>query len=229
MALLLTQQMTFGATSWPLPDPTLRPIFHVPSDNSGGYIGDANGMMYRHTPSNSSGNGVFHLFWQAFLPPNGSSGLFWSHAVSTDYVHWAALPNPGIGPGAESVGAAQLEDGDVVAIFNRNKGGSGHWAARPLDRTDPLLTHWNLTAEVPGIAGTDLNGGFQDGSADASWKLVADIPVGTNVPYAEVGLFRSTDNMRTFTRQDSSAAPFHKYTWRRCVDLPAQCGFHTSP
>jgi hypothetical protein len=163
---------------------------------------------------------------QVFLPPNGASGLYWSHAVSADYVHWAALPSPGIGPGAESGGVAQLDDGDVEAVFNRIGGGGGHWAARPLaPRSDPLLTNWSLTAKVPGILGTDLNGGFRDGSADRSWKLVADIPRGTSVPYADVGLFSSADGMRSFSEQSL----LHRYVWRRCVDLPSQCGFHTSP
>ena len=169
--------------------------------------------------------GLFHLFWQAFLPPDGTAGLFWSHAVSSDYVFWASLPNPSIGPGAESGGAAQLADGDVVAVFNRI-GGGGHWAARPLaPRSDPLLTNWSMTAKVPGIAGTDLNGGFRDGSGDGTWKIAADIPVGTAVDFAEIGLFSSNDSMVSFTEQGL----LHTYTWRRCVDLPSQCGFHTSP
>ena len=229
---MATTAATTAAPSppWPAPDPTLRPIFHVPADNSvGGYIGDANGMMFRRHPWNATTTkgGVFHLFWQAFLPPNGADGLYWSHAVSADYVFWATMPNPSIGPGAESGGAAQLVDGDVVAIFNRIGGGGGHWAARPLSsREDLLLTNWSITAAVPGIAGTDLNGGFRDGSGDGTWKIVADIPVGTAVPYADIGLFSSSDGMRSFSAE---GARLHRYKWRRCVDLPTQCGFHTSP
>ena len=89
------------------------------------------------------------------------------------------MPNPSIGPGAESGGAAQLDDGDVVAIFKRVGGGGGHWAARPVAPMDPLLTNWSLTAKVPGIVGTDLNGGFRDGSGDGTWKVVAGTPLGT--------------------------------------------------
>lgn len=71
-------------TPIPPPDPFLRPIYHTPADNPPGYVGDANGMMYRRVPWDASTdeNGIFHLFWQAQI----KHGLWWGHAVSRDYV-----------------------------------------------------------------------------------------------------------------------------------------------
>ena len=137
---------------WPsAPNNTLRPIFHVPADGAMGYVGDANGMMYR--------NNMFHLFWQCWVPCNTSAPgppetpmcnnsdadqheLWWCHAVSVDHVRWFHL-GPAIGPGAESGGAAQVHDSDVVALFH-DFGGGGHWQARPRNTSDPLLRHWRL-------------------------------------------------------------------------------------
>jgi len=57
------------------PDPALRPIFHVPADNAPGYVGDANGMMWRRVPWDRGDDkqGLFHLFWQAEFV----HGLWW--------------------------------------------------------------------------------------------------------------------------------------------------------
>ena len=148
---------------WPaVANNTLRPIFHVPADGEMGYVGDANGMMFRRVPwdAPSDQGGLFHLFWQCFVPCNpdgpldpaakpcnGSAvdvhELWWCHAVSEDHVRWRQLP-PAVGPGAESGGTAQLDDGDVVALFH-DFGGGGHWQARPQNRSDPLLERWTLT------------------------------------------------------------------------------------
>ena len=220
-ALLSLTTLAFvrAALPWPTaPNNTLRPIFHVPADGTvRGYVGDANGMMYRRVPwdSGTDEGGLFHLFWQCFVPCNpdgpldpaakacnGSNTdtheLWWCHAVSEDHVRWRQLP-PAIGPGAESGGVAQLDDGDVVALFH-DFGGGGHWQARPRNRSDPLLARWALTlpngtvcaglpsgwvpAPAPGtppcsdsrgIPGTDLMGGFQLAGNNAStWHLVAN-------------------------------------------------------
>ena len=158
---------------WPTPDPRLRPIFHSPSDPATtGYAGDPNGMMFRRVPFSSptTEGGIFHLFWQCF-PRNGDQ-LHWCHAASPDYVRWIALP-PVFGAGAESGGAAQLANGDIVAIFNLISKG-GHYSARPDNVSDPLLTNWSISAPVPNLAGTDLAGGFKDGSGDGLWRIVTD-------------------------------------------------------
>ena len=50
------------------PDPFYRPIFHTPADNPPGYVGDANGMMFRRVPWNSSSDGQYHPQSSAPLP-----------------------------------------------------------------------------------------------------------------------------------------------------------------
>jgi len=39
--------------------------------------------------------------------------------------------------------------------------------------------------------------------------------------------------MRTFTRQTAPGQPgpgvLHRYGWKRCTELPSQCGGHTNP
>jgi hypothetical protein len=144
---------------WPKPDAAIRPIFHMPGNNPSGYVGDANGMMFRRVPWNSSSDegGMFHLFWQCFIqsaedypnppstcPPSGCThALWWCHAASSDYVLWKHLP-PAIGPGAESGGVAQLDNGDIVAVFNE-LGKGRHLQARPKNHSDPFLTEWEFT------------------------------------------------------------------------------------
>jgi hypothetical protein len=168
-----------GLDTWPAPNATARPTYHLGGlDNFPGYVGDANGMMFRE--------GLFHVAWQCQFSPD--SGLNWCHATSPDFVVWTALPPMynRTGGGAESGGVAQLPDGDVVAIFNQI-GGGGHWQARPVNVTDPHLTQWRYThpngttcedktacVVTPGIPGTDLSQAFLDGSGDGFWRVVAN-------------------------------------------------------
>ena len=101
---------------WPAPNATGRPIWHLGGlDNAPGYVGDANGLMYR--------DGLFHAAWQCFVKEG--ERMRWCHSVSRDFVRWWPLP-PITQPGAESGGVAQLDDGDVIAIYNQI-GGGGHW------------------------------------------------------------------------------------------------------
>lgn len=217
------------------PDPFYRPIFHAPADNSAGYVGDANGMMFRRVPWNSSSNegGLFHLFWQAMI----SHGLWWGHAVSKDYVRWHTLPwNTSIGPGAESGGATQLPNGDIVTIFNDlgngDALGSGLLTARPFDRADPLLQVWQITNKVNGPMGSDMASGWL--GEDGLYRIIASCGAyQTAIPYGEVCIFVSNDTMRTWIRQTAPGQPapgvLHRYDWMRCTKLPAQCGGHTNP
>jgi hypothetical protein len=82
-----TPAPTYGP--WPVPNATARPIFHVGGlDNSKGYVGDANGMMYRTYPgSPTDRNGLFHLSWQCFDPDCPCTGATRSHAISSSGSH----------------------------------------------------------------------------------------------------------------------------------------------
>ena len=177
-ALAADARAGIGPAGWVV-DPSHRPIFHPPASTAPGYVGDANGLMFR--------GGLFHLFWQAVPWPG--AGLWWGHAVSSDFVRWRGLPLA-FGPGAESGGAAQLADGGVVTIFNRI--GHGHWSASPVDPADPNLTEWAFGGPVAGIGGTDLNGAFMDGSGDGHWRVLAD---GHEFggPNASANLYRTTE------------------------------------
>ena len=46
-------------------------------------------------------------------------------------------------------------------------------------------------------------------------------------------LFVSNDTMRSWSRQSAPGQPspgvLHRYDWRRCTELPSQCGGHTNP
>lgn len=173
------------------PNPFYRPIFHTPADNAPGYVGDANGMMFRRVPwhSHTDAAGLFHLFWQAEFV----HGLWWGHGVSKDYVHWHTLPyNTSVGPGAESGGATQLPNGDIVTVFtDTGRGGAldpfgaGHLTARPVDIDDPLLEHWHLTNKVAGPLGSDLNAGWCGN--DGRYRIVASCGAyQTEIPYGEM-------------------------------------------
>jgi len=206
-------------------------------------------------------NGVFHLFWQAFLPcpqqANATCSIWWGHATSRDYVTWKILP-PAFGGAAESGGAAQLPNGDVVMIFNEI-GGRGHWQARPVNRSDPDLIKWTFTlpdgtpcrgkpdatigahmpppppgsppcTATPGIPGTDLMGAFQDGSGDGVWRIVADGgEFGGGT--ASMALRESQDLSSWSVPNGTDGGVLHRYKWSRCVDpaTKAQCGFHPYP
>ena len=173
--LLVSTATAAYAIPWPEPDVTSRPIFHIGGlDNRPGYVGDANGMMYRDDTK------LFHVAWQCV--PFNTSGLQWCHAVSEDFVSWKTLPPMINRSGAESGGVAQLPNGDIVAIFNE-VGGGGHWQARPTNLSDPFLTFWEDThpngtgcsgrcAATPGIPGTDLSQAFLDGSGDGKWRVI---------------------------------------------------------
>lgn len=210
---------------WPVPDLRLRPIFHLPTIKQPGYTGDANGMMFRRVPWNSKvdTNGLFHLFWQCVL--KRGAGLWWCHATSEDYVTWKSQP-PAFGPGAESGGAAQLDDGNVVTIFNRIPG--GHWAASPTEpRTDPYLKNWSFTAPVAGISGTDLNGAFKDGSGDGFWRIVSDAhEFGGGAGGAN--MYRNMDGNLTKWAPEGDGT-LHRWKWARCVDNQKECGGHPYP
>ena len=200
----------------PPPDPLLRPIFHVPTGNPPGFVGDANGLLYRDK--------VFHMMWQG-------AGSTWEHAVSADHVLWSGMPTA-FGPGAMSGGSVLLPDGDVVAIFKRIGQPAGHWAARPDNLSDPLLTNWSFSSPVNGIGGTDLAAGFLDGSGDGQYRIVADRPdwISTHsLAQSEIQMFTSnlTNNLTQWQPQGNGT--LHRYTWTRCVNLPAECGGHTYP
>lgn len=55
-----------------------RPIYHVPADNSKGYVGDANGLMFRRSPWNSTSDvgGFFHQFWQCVPEHNAGQSVY---------------------------------------------------------------------------------------------------------------------------------------------------------
>ena len=222
---------------WPLPNATLRPTFHLGGlDNAPGYVGDANGMMFRRVPWNSptDQDGLFHVAWQCFTGPN--TGLNWCHSTSKDFVTWKSLPPMynRTGGGAESGGVAQLQNGDVVAIFNQIRGG-GHWQARPVNISDPHLTQWREThpngtscgdgpcVVTPGIPGTDLSQPYLDGSGDGFWRVVADRGHGGGVTGA--AMLTKTKDFLSFEVEST----YHEYKWTRCVDLPAECGFGPYP
>jgi hypothetical protein len=232
------------------PDPRLRPIFHVPVGNPPGFVGDANGLVYR--------DGVFHMMWQG-------AGSTWEHAVSSDHVFWAAMPTA-FGPGAMSGGSVLLPDGaknaplsqfslclsraclvkrivlyincskraffagDVVAIFKRIGQPAGHWAARPDDLRDPLLTNWSFTGPVDGIGGSDLAAAFLD--ADGQYRIVADRhdwkPT-HSLAQSEIQMFVGNLSSNLTQWQPQGNATLHRYKWTRCVNLPAECGGHTYP
>ena len=217
------------STPWPAPNATARPNFHLGGlDNAAGYVGDANGMMFRR--------GLFHVAWQCVTGAD-KPGLNWCHATSPDFVTWHALPPMfnRTGGGAESGGVAQLPDGDVVAIFNQIEGG-GHWQARPVDVTDPYLTHWRYTQPngntcedktpcviTPGIPGTDLSAAFEDGSGDGYWRVIADR--GHSGGTTGAAMLARTKDFKSFEVE----SVLHEYKWTRCVSLPAECGFGPYP
>eukprot|EP00948_MAST-09A_sp_MAST-9A-sp1_P002775 g2775.t1 len=225
-------------TTWPRPNATARPIFHLGGlDNQPGYVGDANGMMFRRVPWNNAVDegGLFHVAWQCVTHPNG--GLNWCHSTSSDFVHWTPLPPMynRTGGGAESGGVAQLPNGDVIAIFNQI-GGGGHWQARPVNITDPHLRDWRITQPngttcedktqcvvTPGIPGTDLSQAFLDGSDDGYWRVIADRGHATGVTGAAM-LTKTKD----FTKFEVESL-FHEYKWTRCTSLPKECGFGPYP
>lgn len=139
--------------------------------------------------------------------------------------------NTSVGPGAESGGATQLANGDIITIFTDRKQG-GHWTSRPKNITDPLLEDWSLTNTVAGPLGSDMNAGWL--GRDGQFRIVASCgPYQTNIPYGEMCLFVSNDTMRTWSLQTAPSQPapgvLHRYTWKRCTELPAQCGGHTNP
>ena len=195
-------------------------------------------MLFRRVPWNSGADagGLFHLFWQAQFV----HGLWWGHAVSKDYVHWHTLPwNTSVGPGAESGGATQLPNGDIVTVFTDtgrggrgDKLGGGHLSARPVDPNDPLLEVWRLTNKVAGPLGSDMNAGWL--GTDGRYRIVASCGAyQTLTPYGELCLYVSNDTMRSWEKQVAPGQPapgvLHRYDWRRCTDHPAQCGGHTNP
>jgi len=187
----------------------------------------ANGMMFRQ--------GLFHLAWQCTR--SNTSGLMWCHSVSKDFVTWKGDMPPMIERGgAESGGVAQLENGDIVAIFNQ-VGGAGHWQARPSNLSDIYLTHWtdrnpNGTTcatnciPTPGIPGTDLSQAFQDGSRDGYWRVVADRPDSGGAEGA--AMLVKTKDFLSF-QEETNASVFHQYSWKRCETLPSLCGFGPYP
>ena len=224
---------------WPAPNATARPIFHLGGlDNAPGYVGDANGLMFRRIPwhSNTDDGGLFHVAWQCVTSPGG--GLNWCHSTSSDFVTWHPLPPMyhHEGGGAESGGVAQLSDGDVVAIFNEINGG-GHWQARPENISDPHLTRWRYTnpngtscppapgscVVTPGIPGTDLSQPYKDGSKDGYWRVVADRGHGGGATGAM--MLAKTKDFQSFEVE----SVYHEYKWDRCVTLPSLCGFGPYP
>ena len=199
------------------PDPRLRPIFHVPTGNPPGFVGDANGLLYRDK--------IYHQMWQG-------AASTWEHAVSSDHVFWAPMP-AAFGPGAMSGGSVLLPDGDVVAIFKRiGHPSAGHWAARPDDLSDPLLTNWSFSAPVDGIGGSDLAAGFLDGSGDGQYRIVADRQDWKpthSLAQSEIQLFTGNLSTNLTQWQPQGNGTLHRYKWTRCVNLPAECGGHTYP
>eukprot|EP00939_MAST-03C_sp_MAST-3C-sp1_P003785 g3785.t1 len=225
-------------TQWPAPNKTARPIFHLGGiDNAPGYVGDANGLMFRRVPfdSTTDANGLYHVSWQCSR--YYGSGLNWCHSTSKDFVRWKPLPPIFSYGGAESGGVAQLKDGDAIAIFNQI-GGGGHWQARPLNRSDPDLVEWRATfpngtfcdgqnscAATPGIPGTDLSQAFRfPGSGDdEKWYVVSNRPDAGGAVGA--AMLSSTKDFEAFQVENT----FIEYAWDRCVSLPSLCGFGPYP
>jgi hypothetical protein len=107
--------------------------------------------------------------------------------------------------------------------------GGGHLTARPIDIEDPFLERWHLSNKVGGPLGSDMNAGWL--GADGLYRIVASCgPYQTHIAYGEMCLFVSNDTMRTFRHQLAPRQPapgvLHRYPWRRCTELPAQCGGH---
>lgn len=92
--------------------------------------------------------------------------------------------NISVGPGAESGGATQLPNGDIVTVFSdRSKG--GHWSSRPVDITDPFLERWEKTNSVAGPLGSDMAAGWL--GDDGMYRMVASCGgYQTDIPYGEM-------------------------------------------
>ena len=169
-------------------------------------------------------DGIYHMMWQG-------AGSEWQHAVSKDHVFWAPM-STALPAGAMSGGSVLLPDGDVVAIFKRIGQPAGHWAARPDDLSDPLLTNWSFTEPVNGIGGSDLAAGFLDGSGDGQYRIVADRHDWKPTYFlaqSEIQMFTSNLTSNLTQWQPQGNGTLHRYTWTRCVNLPAECGGHTYP
>ncbi|PNW74664.1 hypothetical protein CHLRE_12g488000v5 [Chlamydomonas reinhardtii] len=164
--------MTAGSQSVAKARPAIkqdRPSFHIAPPK--GWLNDPNGPLFYA--------GYYHMFYQ-HIPESciWSFGLVWGHAVSRDLVTWehlppAIVPTPG-GLDADGCfsGCATLDEHGVPTILYtgvrlRSNGAAGplppvetdlqlpfiesQCAARPVDPSDPKLTHWTKI-EYPWMA-----------------------------------------------------------------------------
>jgi hypothetical protein len=154
-----------GGLPWPVqPNNTLRPIFHVPADGEMGYVGDANGMMFRRVPWDAPTDdvGLFHLFWQCFLPCNPSPSnpalvpvcngsatdhheLWWCHAVSRDHVTWQHLP-PAVG---REPRAAALRSSPTATLWRSSTTLAAAATGRRARRTAVTRSYARVDAHPP--------------------------------------------------------------------------------
>ena len=188
-------------------DGTLHPLFHLPAGNQPGYTGDPNGIMYRED------TGLFHLFWQC-TPERSTSGDFWCHSVSKDYVRWKQLPHA-LPSGCESGGATQLPNGDVVVVFQHNHQtpiGAIHMEARPLNLSDPLLLDWGVatvqTGGKDGVGGSDISPAWRS-AEDGQWLFATG---GATMSVTPSVYLWNTSSFRKY----GAKGPLHTYKFDRC-------------
>ena len=101
-----------------------RPQFHFSPKT--GWMNDPNGLVYDA--------GEYHLFFQAWPESPQARGKIWSHAVSTDLVHWTQLEHVLLNEGAR-----QIYSGSAVIDHNNSAGFQK-------DGQKPLVAIYTLTA-----------------------------------------------------------------------------------
>ena len=108
-----------------------RPIYHYINPEAN--LNDPNGLCFWQ--------GHWHLFYQAYPPED--TRQHWGHAISTDLVHWRALPYC-IYPDPERCcfsGAALVEADRVIAMYHGTEVGN-----MVAGSSDPLLRNWHKIA-----------------------------------------------------------------------------------
>ena len=86
---------------------TCRPQFHFTPLT--GWMNDPNGLVYYA--------GEYHLYFQAWPQNVAGGGKIWSHAVSTDLVHWRQIEHSLVNEGAR-----QIFSGSAVIDHNNTAG-----------------------------------------------------------------------------------------------------------